>query len=263
MIGEYGSTFTITGSAEQRIVMSQGLPRGGIRALLLSMTGSGNGPQYMAEIVLKIENDPIICVTGTQLRAILEALLPHNVAPAADALYVPIPLDLPRAVGAWGAPSPVGGIPQGVNLTLEVLWSSSCATGTMRVGWIYGPAAPAYLTRLIKSSTGVGASQAPGRIELNRGAADVLGVLLPNGTNKLTYAGPIVSAESGIVSERVAAASILTALRSVAPGAITDPLYLPFPSPVKLGPGSRMELWTGSAGAASDEYVLVEAVPLR
>ncbi len=265
MINEFGSSFTITGSVEQRITVTPDqLPRGGIRTILLAMTGAGNGPQYMNEIVLKIENDPVIQITGTQLRAILEALSPINYAPAADALYVWIPLDLPRAVGAWGIPATVGGIPSGVNLTLEVLWSSSCVAGTMKVGWIRGPDKPAYMSRFIKAAVGIGASQSPGVLAVNRGNADVYGFLLPNGTNDLSYVGPLISSTEGIVHNRLSVGMIMAAGRSqYSELSITDPLTLLFPRPVKLPAGSKYEIWTGSGADGSEEYVPLEAIPLR
>jgi hypothetical protein len=259
---------TIAATTAQTVTFADNtLPQGGIGELFIETTGANNALDVANGLIgvrVKLEGVAVLDITGPQLRVLLESLSPANTIPATGRLSFTIPMSYPFSnAPIWNWNANLGGIPFGVKTSVELVLGTSSSAGTALVGWRLLPNAPQYMLKAVQQSTGLAASTTNGRVQVNYGANQIYGFILPTvGSTGITRLR-IVSMDSSGKETQVFHADRTLLLESQFagnPSTVTNPFVLKLPEPVVLPAGSYLEIDNGAGSAATDVFAALQVV---
>lgn len=224
-------------------------------AIGFEFTGANNDLTAVDEMRVKsVRYGLLFDVLTAQYRAWQEAETPQNLIPSTASLFFGIEFMLK------GLPGVSIGLPEGADCSYEVVSNNTNAAGSVRT---FGKdaAKPQFYPRFVTQASGVGASAALGRINLNNSDGLLYGISVP-----------LVGA-TGVLNLRVVVngvtligwsnqQALIQMARQYSPATLATDLWLRMPALLPATPGnSYIEVQTGAGAAVTDNYAPMYLVP--
>lgn len=189
--------------------------------------------------------------TAAQLRALIEALAPAHTIPPAARLRFTIPVGFPGVdVNGWTG---FCGVPAGVGASVEVAVDANSSAGTIQIaGEAMAPRMqPAFYSRFVALTTGIGATSTPGRLNLNYPGGLLAGIALPIvGATGILACRVVVG---GRLIAELTQAGLLESQFITNPQSLTTTFFWKAPALFEVTAGdSYLEIETGAGSAATD-----------
>lgn len=255
MYGQYGSALTIAATtAAVKTWNSSDIPNGGYAAFYFLTTGANNhlGTTTPAvdRIRVKDSNRALIDVPSAHIRAWQEAETPSNQIPVADRLRWSLLTSAPRFPGRTGIP-----FGRKISVEMEVNAANSSA-GDVKLGYEMLNLPPEYEFSFLGQQTGVGASVARGRVNLDAPDSLLYGVCFPIvGATGITRAEVVVNGRQVIDLDQ---GLLLESQFSENPGTLTTSFFVRCREYLPMTPGnSYVMLTTGAGSAVTNEISFV------
>ena len=210
---------------------------------------------------VKVNNNPVIDCVGAELRALIEAMFPSNLAPATTRLTYQLPFNIPYEFGPCG-------IPFGSKVTIETQFNAANASaGSQKVSQRLMDVAPRFMPRYVAFQGQVSASGNNQRVNLNLNGELLYGCFLPLvSATGLTRVRAMIAPAPGAVPQELfnlEQGAIIESQTQLNPATITAGFFMRFPRIVPCYVGSYLEVDAGAASGVTDRYVPLSLVPLQ